>query len=433
MMINYVKNGNFYNSLTSDLQTLISYLIQNKNEVANNFYDNYISEEKKEKPNPIINKVFEIWHCLLPQRTLELENGKINVITMGKTHYSFMELSDGEKAIFYYIGHILTAKRDSFIIIDEPENHLHLAIISKLWDILEKERNDCRFIYLTHNLDFASSRINSEKLWMKGFEPPAKWDIQKLPENKDIPESIYMELLGSRKKILFCEGKKDSYDYKLYSILFPEYTIIPVDGHINVINYTKAFNKSENIHNNSAIGIIDGDFHSDTEKNAWKQEKIYVLDVQEIENLLCDELILNSAQKRFCGDIIKSKENFFDFFERSIENQALEYATQKVNYYFEHNLMQKARNKEELQKSFESTISNINIGEFYSKRKEELQNIIDRKDFTLGIKKCNSKGILPAIYIPIEKEYKSKLLTMIEEDEELQKQLIEKYFIEIEN
>lgn len=77
--------------------------------------------------------------------------------------YPFMSLSDGEKAVFYYIAHILLAKDNSYIIVDEPENHLHLALIMKLWDALELVRSDCQFIYLTHNLEFAASRNNAEK------------------------------------------------------------------------------------------------------------------------------------------------------------------------------------------------------------------------------------------------------------------------------
>lgn len=145
---------------------------------------------------------------MLPHRKIKHSKGQIFVYTDNSEKYDFMSLSDGEKAVFYYIAHVLSAKPTSFIIVDEPENHLHLSIISKLWNTLESVRTDCRFIYLTHNLDFAASRNNVEKLWMKKFEAPANWDLQRLPENDEIPEMIYMEILGSRKQILFCEGKK---------------------------------------------------------------------------------------------------------------------------------------------------------------------------------------------------------------------------------
>ena len=38
-------------------------------------------------------------------------------------------MSDGERAIFYFIGEVLCAKENSLIIIDEPENHLHKSIL----------------------------------------------------------------------------------------------------------------------------------------------------------------------------------------------------------------------------------------------------------------------------------------------------------------
>ena len=155
----------------------------------------------------------------------------------------FNLLSDGEKSVFYYIGHILLALENSYIIVDEPENHLHLAICNRLWDCLEQERPDCKFIYLTHNLDFATSRTDSTILWNKSFIPPSQWNFEILPSSETIPEVLVMELVGSRKNICFCEGDtKSSLDYRLYSILFPNYTIIPVSGHRNVIEYTNTYN-----------------------------------------------------------------------------------------------------------------------------------------------------------------------------------------------
>lgn len=106
-----------------------------------------------------------IWSKIISHRQLkyDIDTGNIIVVYHEGNNYDFSHLSDGEKAIFYYIAHVLLAKYNSFIIIDEPENHLHLSIITKLWDTLERERSDCQFIYLTHNLDFASSRIDAKK------------------------------------------------------------------------------------------------------------------------------------------------------------------------------------------------------------------------------------------------------------------------------
>jgi predicted ATP-dependent endonuclease of OLD family len=48
------------------------------------------------------------------------------------------------------IGEVLCAPEKSIIIIDEPEMHIHVSLIKHLFDLIEAERPDCAFIYLTH-------------------------------------------------------------------------------------------------------------------------------------------------------------------------------------------------------------------------------------------------------------------------------------------
>lgn len=94
-------------------------------------------------------------------------------------------------------GRIMLAPKNGLIIVDEPEMYLHRTVIDKLWNRLEKERGDCIFIYMTHDLQFATSRIGV-KSWIKSYEYPSTWDIQVIDEN-EIPEQLLMELLGSCK------------------------------------------------------------------------------------------------------------------------------------------------------------------------------------------------------------------------------------------
>ena len=158
------------------------------------------------------------------------------------------------------------AKPNSYVIVDEAENHLNVAIINNLWNVLEEKRSDCQFVYLTHDPHFALSRVNANVLWSKKYSHPNEWEIEPLPKNRDIPEELLIELLGSRNKIVFCEGKKSSLDYKLYSVLFPKITFVPVGGHINVISYTGAYNRDKKIFGKLVAGLIDGDYHSVEEK-----------------------------------------------------------------------------------------------------------------------------------------------------------------------
>lgn len=91
-----------------------------------------------------------MWEELLPHRKLIKKSGIIEAHPTNKidNNYNAKNMRDGERLILYLIGSVLVAPKDTIIIIDEPENHLHKAIIKKLWDKLEVYRKDCVFIYL---------------------------------------------------------------------------------------------------------------------------------------------------------------------------------------------------------------------------------------------------------------------------------------------
>ena len=413
------KNEGFSNQIEQDLNNVFKSLVEEDNECKGKFYDSYDNNKPTPKPTTTLQKVIEIWNKLLIHRKLSYSEGYLTVIPESGDSYDFMYLSDGEKAIFYYIAHVLIAQEKSYIIVDEPENHLHLALVAKLWDTLELVREDCQFIYLTHNLEFANTRTNSKKIWMKSFTSPATWDMQEIESNDDIPQVLYMELLGSRKAILFCEGKKTSYDINLYSRLFPNYLVIPVDGHMQVINFTRAFNASTSIHGNHAIGIIDGDFHTEAQKSKWESEHIYCVEAQEVENILCDDILLQCAKEQFmCSEDVyeQAKGRLFSDLEREIEKQAIEYATQRINERLESNLLKKEPTQESLKNSLSNLLAldGLNVDTLILERKELIQKIIDDRAYDLGIRTFNYKGLIGRIPVMIEKDYPKKVFVMID-------------------
>ena len=427
------KNEGFSNKIEQDLNNVFKSLVEEDNECKGKFYDSYDNKNPTQKPTTTLQKVIEIWNKLLIHRKLSYSEGYLTVIPESGDSYDFMYLSDGEKAIFYYIAHVLIAQEKSYIIVDEPENHLHLALVAKLWDTLELVREDCQFIYLTHNLEFANTRTNSKKIWMKSFTSPATWDMQEIESNDDIPQVLYMELLGSRKAILFCEGKKTSYDINLYSRLFPNYLVIPVDGHMQVINFTRAFNASTSIHGNHAIGIIDGDFHTEAQKSKWESEHIYCVEAQEVENILCDDILLQCAREQFmCSEDVyeQAKGRLFSDLEREIEKQAIEYATQRINERLESNLLKKEPTQESLKNSLSNLLAldGLNVDTLILERKELIQKIIDDRDYDLGIRTFNYKGLIGRIPVMIEKDYPKKVFVMIDKHPDVLEKLRIKYF-----
>lgn len=251
------------------------------------------------------DRVKEIWKEIIPEITFKITDPAKKDIFAYKNknneEYSLNGLSDGEKCILFYIGNVILAEKDSYIVIDEPETFLNPASYNRLWDILIKERSDCQFIFTSHNPDFITARDNTTLVWCKNFSLENKGltynsELKILAEkdklSSELPTELISELVGSRKRILFCEGTNEKYDYKIYSKLYKEYTVKPVGGHDKVIQYTKTFNELPQWIENSAIGIIDNDGMSNSEKESLKKDNVFCLPYNEIEMLLLDEEVI---------------------------------------------------------------------------------------------------------------------------------------------
>jgi ATPase subunit of ABC transporter with duplicated ATPase domains len=144
-----------------------------------------------------LERLVEIWSRLLPHRDLHIYGDDIEASMAGSTtRYSASDMSDGERAIFYMIGQTLTAAMDSVLIIDEPELHVHRSIMSKLWDELEAARPDCGFVFITHDLEFAASRV-AQKYVVRDYQPTPMWKVEAVPENTGFNEELTTLILGS--------------------------------------------------------------------------------------------------------------------------------------------------------------------------------------------------------------------------------------------
>ena len=384
---------------------------------------NNTNMKRDDYPVMKLEKAINIWNFLIEHREMFYDDNNLKIKVKGSSEvYPAYQMSDGEKNIFFLIGRVLLASDDAMIIIDEPEMYLHKAIVNKLWDRLENERKDCKFIYLTHDLEFASSR-KANKYWIKDFQFPSKWEIEPIPEN-DIPDSLLMKILGSRKKILFCEGKKSSLDIQIYEILFPNYTIIPLEGCSNVINYTRAFNKIPN-KNSTAIGIVDRDFRTDEQINKFRNENIYVYSVAEIENLFLLENFIQvfSENKKERINIQDLKKRVLDRLETDKEQQISNYVTSYINSVFSEEHVNKARNLQEIKGNFDDFIVKIEIDNLYNKRKEEIEKIINEKDYPKALKVYNNKGLLGVVENLLQYKpntYRFKALDILREEEKVQ-------------
>ena len=382
-----------------EYRRVLALLIAERNAKRNEFLDSKAegSVFHRKEIRTTIDVVIEIWNDLIPHRKMTLDTDCNLVISYEKDGevltYEAYKMSDGERIILYLVGRIMQAPDNGLIIVDEPEIFLHRTVVEKLWNRLEKERHDCTFIYMTHDLQFATSRIGV-KSWIKSYEYPLRWDIQIIDDN-DIPEQLLMELLGSCKQILFCEGtSKTSLDKKIFDVLFPSRIIYPLESCKDVINYTKAYNAIPNT-NTKAFGLVDSDFRSAEEINDLKANNVFSYHVAEIENVFLVESFLKAFQKyhHLSGNVEEIKEDVVSMFERDKESQCANYVSAKIDYYYRMNHLAKGNTKTEVENKVKMFNADIKIEEWYNKRMREIEFYIQKKSYAKVIAAYNNKGL----------------------------------------
>lgn len=214
-LINYGKNHNRWKDepethLLNDFDSLMEYLITENYEKTIEYRDQHKNGDLSFDNETKLEQIKNIWESIITHRKLKICSGKIEVCDIDTTQnqvYNGSEMSDGERAIFYFIAESICAKENSLIIIDEPENHLHKSILVRLWDAIELSRPDCMFLYITHNLDFASSRNNSQILWVKNLINNTTWDYE-IIDDVYSSDRLLLEILGNRQKVLLVEGNQ---------------------------------------------------------------------------------------------------------------------------------------------------------------------------------------------------------------------------------
>ena len=213
----------------NDFHKLLVLLFSEDYDVSSRYRSEAMSKTDRIEP-PITNldKLKEIWGAVLPHRRLIIGGGKVetSIITNAEAKYFASEMSDGERVIFYLIGQGLSAPKDGIIVIDEPELHINKSIQIPLWNEIEKARPDCLFVYFTHDVDFAAAKSDSTKIWLKSFDGE-NWDWEEIQNVEGLPEELVIELLGSRRPVLFVEGDSGSYDAELFRLLYPDHLVIP--------------------------------------------------------------------------------------------------------------------------------------------------------------------------------------------------------------
>jgi hypothetical protein len=244
-------------------------------------------------------------NLLLAQSNLAIrtviEGSELKVQRHGNV-YSFARMSDGERSALVLIAEVVAAPSNSIFIIDEPELHLHRAITVPLVTALVRERTDSIFLISTHELELTTEISNSRFLIVRdccwnGSETIA-WDVDVIEEAERIPNDLRVDILGSRRKILFVEGTSDSLDQPMYSILFPNISVLPRESCVEVHRSVIGLRGSVDCHHVEALGIVDNDAMSPAEKTAMESNGIYPLPMHAVESLYYSQEMLTALSER---------------------------------------------------------------------------------------------------------------------------------------
>ena len=400
--------GNSYTTkLLDDYGNVLAALLAlNNNEIAS-FFDlcRKAEQENKEKPSTpqtVLDKLTQIWKTVLPQRDLIVDDAKFysSFIRNGaEIKYSANQMSDGERAVLYLAAQVLCVPANKTMIIDEPEIHLHRSIMNRLWKALEQSRPDCLFIYITHDTQFAAAHSHADKIWIKEYDGQ-NWRLEKLTGN-DLPEELLLDILGSRKNVLFVEGERGSYDTQLYSELYPDYQIIPCGSCTQVIARTKAVRNNPSLHDCEVYGIIDRDFRSEYEIEKYKNDHIFTINVAEVENLfIVEELI-----RLMAAHMGKEPDSVFgtiksyvidERFARQINGQICEGAVAEIKYKLMCADISK-RSDEEAIVSLDEVLAEINYNTIKQEQEARFRTVLQSRSYSDVIKVFNKKSIAPSI------------------------------------
>ena len=263
----------------------------------------------KEKLQTILQEAILIWGELLPDLHLFLDQAPefaVERVSYPGERYQPIEMSDGERAIFYLVAKTLLAADFTLIIVDEPEMYIHRAIRNRLWDRLERARCKCSFAYFTHDVDFASSRSAFKRIFLRSYRRPGSatssdrtrgsWDYFLYKSDAELPDEIYLTVLGSRTKVLLVEGQKESLDPIIARAVYPQLLVEPVQSCGQVIRYSGALNHVNRYHHKDVYGLIDSDFRSEQElENIPRASNVLSHNFREIENVLASEAVVDAA------------------------------------------------------------------------------------------------------------------------------------------
>ena len=347
--------------------------------------------------------------------------------------FGIEQMSDGERNAMIMASQVITAERGCVLLIDEPERHLHRAIIVSFLKALFEHREDCVFIISTHEVALPAAIPDAEVLMLRscqwGTEDCKSWDAVHLDSTSRLPEELKLAILGSREKILFVEGESTSMDCPIYTALFPDISVRPMGDCKEVIRAVRVLRKTQDRHHIEVFGLIDLDNRTDENVAELEDDGIFALDVYSVEGLyFCSEVIeavaLQQAEildGRDADQLIKVAE---DEAFKVICGDENKLAERMARYRRDRRILLNLADGESMEgKTEESACLSINT--VYHEALSEYHNAVTSKNLNTLVARYPLKHsrvfevIATALERPDQDVYRSMVIALVKKDAEL--------------
>lgn len=315
---------------TEEINFILSTLIQDHTNLLTKKNEEAINSSKPLEPVKDTKLILlqGLWNRLFPKRKLEIGGFFPKVKRLDASSeapsYHLRQMSDGERTVLYMAARVMTAEHP-IVLVDEPELHMHSRLSVQFWDEAEKLRPDCRFVYITHDLNFTLSRRRATVLIVRTSD-----SAEILSAVDQLPSSIAADVLGAAtlpfyaKRIFLYEGESGKgFASEFLSAWFDddETFSIPCGDRDSVCAAVSGL-KTVGVVAAQVIGLIDRDFYSDAVLAAVTQG-VTVLQLHEIESVLCDENVVASLADHLGKDSALVWAQFLDRVRATFRDQTL--------------------------------------------------------------------------------------------------------------
>lgn len=288
-----------------ELQNLLSEILAEDREQAVAYRAADLKQPGEPKDLNLSNtrliRIVKIWNRHFPGRTINIDYAPVVVRTMPngrEAKYSIAQMSEGERTALYLTARVVSCK-EKIMIIDEPETFFHPVLAKNLWDDLEREAPDIRFIYITHDIPFALSRHGARFAIAR---PENRADL--LPETSAIPGEVITEVLGAASfsinasRLIFCEGKPGSLDLPILRAWHncSKTAVVPVGGCNAVRECIAVFRAGQVTGGLTAFGYVDRDAWPDS--HLTSDQNVHPHPFSEIEGIFCSEPVFLALAKK---------------------------------------------------------------------------------------------------------------------------------------